>query len=287
MFTEILGGPAAKEIDAATAAQVEQLVSRGVLPTLAIVRVGDEVDAQAYLNSAVKKCTKVGIAVKEYCLEESVSQEELAETMEEINETGEIHGCLLLLPLPKRLDEKKIKNMLRPEKDIDGMTEQSIGSVFTGSKKGFLPCTAEACLRILDHYGFNVSGKEAVVIGRSLVIGKPLAMELLNRNATVTICHSRTSDLEAVVSRADYVFCATGKRNVVSASAFREGQVVVDVGVNDDGNGGICGDIDYGAVREIVNAATPVPRGVGSVTTSVLASHVAAAAAKISGINIV
>ncbi|MBR2591916.1 MAG: bifunctional 5,10-methylenetetrahydrofolate dehydrogenase/5,10-methenyltetrahydrofolate cyclohydrolase, partial [Oscillospiraceae bacterium] len=176
--------------------------------------------------------------------------------------------------------ERAVKNALVPRKDVDGMTEGALGGIFTGSNTGFMPCTSEACLRILDYYGMDITGKNAVVIGRSLVIGKPLAMELLNRNATVTICHSKTVDLDKIVRRADYVFSAVGKRGVYKPSAFKEGQIVIDVGVNDNGEGGICGDIEYDTVREIVAAATPVPRGVGSVTTSVLASHVAEAAAR-------
>ena len=187
-------------------------------------------------------------------------------------------ALLLFRPLPKHLDQAVIENALAPEKDVDCMTDLSMSGVFTGKKIGFPPCTPQACMEILDHYGIDCTGKKAVVIGRSLVVGKPAAMMLVKKNATVTICHTRTVDMPSVAREADIIIVAAGRAGVVGAEYVKEGQTIIDVGINVNAEGKLCGDVDYAAVEPIVDAITPVPGGVGSVTTSVLVGHVVEAA---------
>ena len=187
-------------------------------------------------------------------------------------------------PLPKHLDQNLIENALDPAKDVDCMTDGSMSGVFTGKAIGFPPCTPQACMEILDHYGIDCTGKKAVVIGRSLVVGKPAAMMLIKKNATVTVCHTRTVDMPSVTREADILLVAAGRAGVVGAAYVKPGQIVIDVGINVNAEGKLCGDVDYAAVEPIVEAITPVPGGVGSVTTSVLVSHVVEAAAKKAGL---
>jgi methylenetetrahydrofolate dehydrogenase (NADP+)/methenyltetrahydrofolate cyclohydrolase len=259
-------------------AEVSALVSRGVLPSLAILRVGEKPDDLAYERGAVKRAETVGVAVKQIVLPESVSQEDLLAAIERINADDTIHGCLMLRPLPKHIDDLRAREALLPEKDIDGITEGSLAGVFSGTKRGFPPCTAQACMEILRHYGIDPAGKRAVVIGRSLVIGKPVAMMLLGQNATVTICHTKTKDMPSETRRAEILIVAAGRAGVVGAEFVSAGQTVLDVGINFDAAGKMTGDVDFAAVEPIVGAITPVPGGVGTVTTSVLMAHVAEAA---------
>ena len=205
---------------------------------------------------------------------------ELLETIQEVNAAPGIHGCLLFRPLPRREDEEKVCALLAPEKDVDGMTAGSLASVFTGKGPGFPPCTAQACLEILDHYGVSLEGKRAVVIGRSLVIGRPVSIMLQRRDATVTMCHTKTKDLPAVCWDADILLTAAGRAGIVDERFVRPGQIVVDVGINVGPDGKLCGDVRFDAVAPIVEAITPVPGGVGSVTTAVLVKHVVEAAEK-------
>ena len=259
-------------------AEVSALVSRGVVPTLAILRVGDKPDDLAYERGAVKRAETVGVAVRQIVLPETVSQESLLAEIERINADDTIHGCLMLRPLPKHIDDLRAREALLPEKDIDGITEGSLAGVFAGIKRGFPPCTAQACMEILRYYGIDPAGKRAVVIGRSLVIGKPVAMMLLGQNATVTICHTKTKDMPSETRRAEILIVAAGRAGVVGAEYVAEGQTVLDVGINFDASGKMTGDVDFAAVEPIVGAITPVPGGVGTVTTSVLMAHVAEAA---------
>ncbi len=258
-------------------AEVSALVSRGVVPTLAILRVGEKPDDLAYERGAVKRAETVGVAIRQIALPETVSQEELLAQIARINADDTIHGCLMLRPLPKHIDDLRAREALLPEKDIDGITEGSLAGVFAGNKRGFPPCTAQACMEILNYYSIDPAGKRAVVIGRSLVIGKPIAMMLLGQNATVTICHTRTKDMPSETRRAEILIVAAG-RAVVGAENVAEGQTVLDVGINFDASGKMMGDVDFAAVEHIVGAITPVPGGVGTVTTSVLMAHVAEAA---------
>ena len=211
-------------------------------------------------------------------LPEDVSQEELLATIDKVNKNDQIHGVLLFRPLPKHLDQSVIENALDPAKDVDCMTDGSMSGVFTGKNVGFPPCTPQACMEILDHYGIDCTGKKAVVVGRSLVVGKPAAMMLIKKNATVTVCHTRTVDMPSVVREADIVIVAAGRAGVVDDTYLRAGQVVIDVGINVNAEGKLCGDVDFEKAEPIVEAITPVPGGVGSVTTSVLVGHVVEAA---------
>ena len=259
-------------------ADVSALVSRGVVPTLAILRVGEKPDDLAYERGAIKRAETVGVAIKHIVLPETVSQESLLAEIERINADDTIHGCLMLRPLPKHIDDLRAREALLPEKDIDGITEGSLAGVFSGTKRGFPPCTAQACMEILSYYGIDPAGKRAVVIGRSLVIGKPVAMMLLQKNATVTICHTKTADMSSETRRAEILIVAAGRAGVVGAEYVSAGQTVLDVGINFDASGKMTGDADFAAVEPIVGAITPVPGGVGTVTTSVLMAHVTEAA---------
>lgn len=274
------GVPVAAALTEQLVGRAEALKARGITPTLAIVRVGERPEDLSYERGALKRCEKVGIAVRQFLLTDQATQTDLMEVIEEINRDDSIHGCLMFRPLPKHMDEGAACAALSPAKDVDGITAGSLAAVFSGSGAGYPPCTAQACLEILDHYGYELKGKRAVVVGRSLVIGKPVSMLLLGRHATVTICHTRTADLAAECRRADVLVAAAGKAGAVSAQCLAPGQVVLDVGINVDENGNLVGDVDFAAAETAVEAITPVPGGVGAVTTSVLARHVIEAAEK-------
>ena len=274
------GLPVAKAIVQTLTEKTAALHEKGVVPTLMIVRVGNRGDDISYEKGAIKRCRSCGIDVRRIIFPESVSEQYLLETIDGINNDPSIHGVLLFRPLPKHLNEAKVCAALDPAKDMDGITEGSMAGIFSGSGMGYPPCTAQACIEILDHYGFEIEGKKATVLGRSNVIGKPVAMLLLKRNATVTICHTRTKELPKTCSEADILIAAAGKAGVVGAGHVSEGQVVLDVGINVTPEGKLTGDVDFGAVEPVVSAITPVPAGVGSVTTAVLAKHVVMAAEK-------
>lgn len=278
-MSELLkGAPVAAALAERAAERASALVARGVTPTLAIVRVGERADDLSYERGALKRCERVGVSVRRFAFPEGVRQEELLAVIERINADASIHGCLIFRPLPAPLDEAAVCAALAPEKDVDGVTAGSLYGVFAGRPTGFPPCTAEAVLAVLDHYGVPLEGARATVVGRSLVIGRPVAMMLLARNATVTMCHTRTADLAAECRRADVVVAAAGRAGAVGASCLAEDQVVVDVGINwDEGEQSLVGDVDPSA-RDVVRALTPVPGGVGAVTTAVLAAHVVEAA---------
>ncbi|MCL2632609.1 MAG: bifunctional 5,10-methylenetetrahydrofolate dehydrogenase/5,10-methenyltetrahydrofolate cyclohydrolase [Coriobacteriia bacterium] len=256
---------------------IEDLKKQGVEPTLAILRVGEREDDISYEKTATSRAKKIGVAVKNVVLPLDVTEDALINEVLLLNADDAVHGVLMFRPLPEHIDEDKVRNMLAPAKDIDGLTDLSLAGVFAGIDTGFAPCTAAACMEILDYFDIDCKGKNAVVVGRSLVVGKPAAMMLLDRNATVTVAHSRTADLPSVVRQADIVIAAVGRGKMLDAAYFTEGQIVVDVGINfvDDE---MCGDVDYAAVEPIVQAITPVPGGVGTVTTSVLIKHVVEAA---------
>ena len=278
-MAEILkGAPVAAALTDELAARCAALKARGIAPALAIIRVGERPDDVAYERVAIKRCEKVGIAVKQYLLPADAKQDELLRAIDEINADEGIHGCLMFRPLPRHLDEREICEALDVSKDVDCMTERSLAGVFTGSGRGFAPCTAQSVMELLRHYGINPARKRAVVVGRSLVIGRPVAMLLLAANATVTVCHSRTNRLEEFTRGADIVVAALGKARALDEDYFEPGQIVIDVGINDAGDGTLVGDVDFDSVEPLVDAITPVPAGVGSVTTSVLCAHVIEAA---------
>lgn len=276
------GAPVAAALTGQLTARTEQLTARGVTPTLAIVRVGQRPEDLSYERGARKRCQTIGIAVKQFILPEDSSQQDLLEAIQQVNTDPGIHGCLLFRPLPRHMDEEAVCAALSPAKDVDGITAGSLAGVFTGRGQGFPPCTAQACLELLRHYGYDLTGKRAVVVGRSLVIGRPVAMLLLHENATVTICHTRTADLAAECRRADVLVAAVGRAGAIGADCLAPGQVVIDVGINVDAAGNLVGDVDFAAASALVDAITPVPGGVGAVTTSVLAHHVVEAAERTS-----
>ena len=280
MATILKGAPVVAAMNERNAALCELLKAKGVVPTLAVVRVGEREDDLSYERGVIARCGKVGVEVKQFLLPADASQDELLKVIAEINAEDAIHGCLLFRPLPKQFDDRTVRAALAPEKDIDGITDGSLAGVFTNTDLGYAPCTAQACLEILKYYGIPLSGRRAVVVGRSLVVGKPAAMMLDRENATVTLCNSRTQNLPALCKEADVVVVAMGKRGFIGADCLREGQTVVDVGIHVGDDGKLCGDVRFAEAEPVVEAITPVPGGVGTVTTSVLVGHVVEAAEK-------
>ncbi len=278
MAKQLLGKEVTAALNERIKADVEALKAKGVTPTLGIIRVGERPDDLSYERGATKRCETLGVEYKKYLLPAEVTQEELLKVIEEVNHDDNIHGVLMFRPLPKHIDQTLVENALAPEKDVDCQTDASLTGVFTGKQIGFPPCTPQACMEILDHYGIDCTGKKAVVIGRSLVVGKPAAMMLIKKNATVTICHTRTKDMPSVTREAELLIVAAGRAGVVGAEYVSPGQTVIDVGINVNEEGKLCGDVAYAEVEPIVEAITPVPGGVGSVTTSVLVGHVVEAA---------
>lgn len=279
MSATILEGPkVAAALNEAMAAKVEALKAAGIEPTLGILRVGERPDDLSYEKGATKKAESVGLSVKKTVLPADATQDDIVAAVRAVNADGSIHGLLMFRPLPKGIDEDAVCNELAPAKDVDSCTEKSLTGIFTGSGDGFAPCTAQACMEIIDHYGIELEGKNVVVVGRSLVIGKPVAMMLLARNATVTIAHSRTKNLAELTKRADVVVACVGRAKMLGADYFSPGQTVIDVGINYTEDGKLCGDVNFDEAAEIVDFVTPVPKGVGSVTTSVLCKHVVEAA---------
>ena len=289
-MAEILKGNAVSAaINERTADAAAGLRERGIIPTLCIVRVGERPDDLSYERGAVKRAEAVGVEIVKRVFPVDVTEEELLSAVDEINGDSSIHGVLMFRPLPKHLkaDQDEICNTLDPAKDVDCMTDLSNAGVFEGRKDlGFPPCTPQACMEILDYYGIDCKGKKAVVIGRSLVVGKPAAMMLMGKNATVTVCHTRTVDVPREAREADILVSSAGVLKSLTKDYVKPGQIVIDVSINWDaekinskgGKGAIAGDAVFEEVEPIVEAITPVPGGVGSVTTSVLIGHVVEAA---------
>lgn len=284
-MSELLrGAPVADAMTEETAARAAALRERGVAPCLAVLRVGERPDDLSYERAALRRCERSGVDARLVTLPRDCAQDELLAAIAGINDDPAVHGCLMFRPLPPTLDEAAACDALAPEKDVDGVTAGSLFGVFAGRPVGYAPCTAEAVVALLDHYDVPLDGAQVTVVGRSLVIGKPVAQLLLARGATVTTCHTRTRDLAACCRRADVVVAAVGRAGTVGADCAREGQVVVDVGVNwDEGAQRLVGDVDLDAVSPVVAAVTPVPGGVGSVTTAVLVRHVVEAAERRAG----
>ena len=280
MATILKGAPVVAAMNEANSARCAALAAKGITPTLAVVRVGEREDDLSYERGVMTRCGKVGVAVRQFLLPADATQDALLEVIEKINADKSIHGCLLFRPLPRQFDDRTVRAALAPEKDIDGITDGSLAGVFTNTALGYPPCTAQACLEILKYYDIPLSGKRTVVVGRSLVVGKPAAMMLDRENATVTICNSRTQNLPALCKEADVVVVAMGKRGFIGADCLREGQTVVDVGIHVGDDGKLCGDVRFAEAEPVVEAITPVPGGVGTVTTSVLVGHVVEAAEK-------
>ena len=290
MAKRLLGKEVNEALVASLQTRTAALREKGVTPTLGIIRLGANPSDLSYEKGATKRAEEVGVAVKNYILPEDASKEDVLAVIDEVNADASVHGVLMFRPLPKHLkaDQDEICNRLAPKKDVDSMTHMSNAGVFEGQDLGYAPCTPAACMEILDHYGIDCKGKNAVVIGRSLVVGKPAAMMLMAKNATVTVCHTRTVNTAEICKRADIIVTAAGVLNSLTKDFVREGQIVIDVSMNwnpekitSKGKGGMSGDCVFDEVEPIVEAITPVPGGVGAVTTSVLMKHVVEAAEKI------
>lgn len=274
---DILKGlPVANAINEKLMEQVKSI--EGPLPHLAIIRVGERPDDCSYERGAVKKMDKVGVRCTTYTFDADIDNETFQAEFDRINENPDIDGILMLRPLPKQLDEKQIENKIDPRKDLDGISPLNLAKVYAGDESGYAPCTAEAVIEMLDYAGIDIKGKRVTVVGRSLVIGKPVSMLLMKRNATVTVCHTKTVDMEGTCKNAEILVAAAGSARMIKKDYVAEGSIVVDVGINVDEEGNLCGDVDFDAITDIAAIATPVPGGVGSVTTSVLAKHLVKAA---------
>ena len=273
------GAPVAAALCERAAKISEELRQRGVVPTLAIVRVGEREGDLSYERGAKKRCAAAGVDVKSVVFGEDVSSDEFFARFGVLCEDKAVHGILLLRPLPASLDGERARSMIPAIKDVDGCCDMSLAGVFTGSGCGFAPCTAEATVELLDYYNIDCDGKSVAVVGRSLVIGRPVAMLLMRRNATVTICHTHTKGLDEICRRADIVIASAGVAEMLDEKYFSANQTVIDVGVNfSEQKQKLCGDVDFDAACPVVGAITPVPGGVGAVTSAVLALHVALAA---------
>ncbi len=279
-MAEILtGAPVAEAMIQSLIPRAEKLKSAGIMPRLAIIRLGEVGSQLAYQHSAQRVLKRIGAEAECFALPDSTSQAELLALVEEINRRRDIQGCMLLRPLPSPLDEQAVCAALVPEKDVDGVTPASLGAVFTGGSVGYPPCTAQACMELLEHYGIGLTGKHVVLIGRSLVVGRPLSMLLQAKDATVTLCHSRSRDLPGLCQRADILVAAAGSPGLIGKEHLSPGQTVIDVGINAV-RGRICGDVRFDEAEPIVRRLSPVPGGVGAVTTAVLAKHLIDAAEK-------
>ena len=289
MAKRLLGKEVNEALVAALQTRTAALREKGVTPCLGIIRLGENPSDLSYEKGATKRAEEVGVAVKNYILPENATKEEVLAVIDEVNADTSVHGVLMFRPLPKHLkaDQDEICNRLAPCKDVDSMTHMSNAGVFEGQDLGYAPCTPAACMEILDYYGIDCKGKNAVVIGRSLVVGKPAAMMLMGKNATVTVCHTRTVNTAEICRNADIIVTAAGVLNSLTKDFVREGQIVIDVSMNwnpekitTKGKGGMSGDCVFEEVEPIVEAITPVPGGVGAVTTTVLMKHVVEAAEK-------
>lgn len=252
----------------------------GTVPRLAIIRVGERPDDMAYERGALKKMENFGLQAESFSFPEDISDADFKAEFKKINENTDIDGILLLRPLPKQINERDIEHMIDPEKDLDGISPENIARVFAGESEGFAPCTAEAVIEVLKANDISLTGKRVAVVGRSMVVGRPLSMLLLKENATVTICHTRTKEIEKTCQNAEILIAAAGQARMINSSYVGADAVVIDVGINVDNDGNLCGDVDFESLNDVASMATPVPGGVGAVTTAVLAKHLVMAAGK-------
>ena len=267
---KLTGKPVVEYLRGNIKARVAELKERNIVPTILIIRVGNKEDDVFYERSILKNCSLLGIEGRVNELPKNVLMEELTKIIEDANDDNSIHGIMMFRPLPEHLNQKEILEKMNPKKDIDGMTPVSLEKIFEGDDSGFSPCTPKAVIEMLKYYDIPLQGSNVVVAGRSLVVGKPLAMLLLKENATVTICHSKTKNMSSITSNADIVVAAIGKAKFMNEEYFTESSIVIDVGVNDDGNGKICGDVDYDNTFGKVKALSPPTGGVGTITTTIL-----------------
>lgn len=270
MSAQLLDGNAlARKIRGEVQGRTEALKARGIQPHLSIILVGEDPASQVYTKHKVNDSTETGLSATLERYPETMAEEELLARIRALNEDPKVHGILVQLPLPRHMDSQKVIEAISPAKDVDGFHVASAGALMVG-RPGFWPCTPFGCMKMLESIGFDLRGKNAVVIGRSNIVGKPMAMMLLAKDATVTICHSRTPDLKAHTLRADVVVAAVGKRNVLTADMVKPGAVVIDVGMNRNEEGKLCGDVDFAGVKEVAGWITPVPGGVGPMTRAML-----------------
>ena len=274
MGVKLTGKPVVESLRENIKSRVATLGEKNINPTLLLIRVGEREDDLSYERGILKNCDLLGIKINVMQLPVEITMEEIRKVFEEANKDSNIHGIMIFRPLPNHLDPEEIQNLINPAKDIDCMSPINLEKVFEGNSDGFAPCTPKAVVELLKHYEIPLQGANVVVAGRSLVVGKPLGMLLLDENATVTICHSRTKDMPSVTAKADIVVAAIGKAKFMNEDFFSEDSIVVDVGINDDGNGSICGDVDFDNVFDKVKAITPAIGGVGLITTTLLLGHV-------------
>ena len=267
--TIIDGNALSAQLRADVMRRAQALKARGITPGLAVVLVGDNPASQVYVRNKVKACADAGLHSVLERYEADMSEAALLARIDALNQDPSIHGILVQLPVPKHIDANKVIEAIAPEKDVDGFHIASAGALMVG-QSGFLPCTPYGCMKMLESINYDLRGKHAVVIGRSNIVGKPMAMLLLQKNATVTICHSGTKDLKAMTLQADVIVAAVGKANVLTADMVKPGAVVIDVGMNRNDQGKLCGDVDYEGVRAVAGAITPVPGGVGPMTITML-----------------
>lgn len=253
--------------------EAEALKQKGITPTLCIVMVGESPDSAAYIKGAVKRCEGIGIETKVNTYPEDITQDKFLRELQGLNDDPKINGIIIMMPLPDQISVDVVKYKIAPEKDVDGLSPINVSKVMSGEEGGFAPCTPAAVIEILKHYNIPIEGTRAVVIGRSMVVGRPLSMMLLKEHATVTICHTRTKNLAEETRRAELLIAAAGSAKMVKREMVSEGTIVIDVGINFE-DGKMCGDVDYDEVKDIAKMITPVPGGVGSVTSTVLAKHV-------------
>lgn len=268
------GAPVAAAISEKLEKRAKDLLDKGIAPGLAIVRMGNKAGDLAYEQAAKNRCSRLGINLQVKTLDENAPQSELIDLINEINKDESVHGCLILRPLPAHIDEDAVCEALAPEKDVDCVTSHSLSRVFSGHGEGFYPCTAQACIEMLDYYGYDLSGARVSVVGRSLVVGRPLSIMLQDRDATVTMCHSKTRNLYKTCRNKEILIVAAGSPGIIRETFVNPEQTIIDVGINDDGEGGIVGDVCFDRIEPLVAAITPVPGGVGSVTATILAKHV-------------
>ena len=270
MTAQLIDGVAlSKKLRADVAVRAAALRARGVVPGLAVVLVGDNPASQVYVRNKVKACEDSGLHSVLERYPATLGEAELLGRIDALNRDPAIHGILVQLPLPAHIDAHQVIEAIAPEKDVDGFHVASAGALMVG-QPGFWPCTPYGCMKMLESIGYDLRGKHAVVIGRSNIVGKPMALMLLQKNATVTVCHSATQDLKAMTLQADVVVAAVGKRHVLTADMVKPGAVVIDVGMNRDEQGKLCGDVDFEGVRQVASYITPVPGGVGPMTITML-----------------
>ncbi|EPY2307533.1 bifunctional 5,10-methylenetetrahydrofolate dehydrogenase/5,10-methenyltetrahydrofolate cyclohydrolase [Clostridium sporogenes] len=280
-MTKILyGNEVALKIKEDLKLRIDKLKEKNIIPKLAILRMGNKQDDIAYERSIIKSCEKLNIETKVEELKEDILEEDFLKLMEGLNNEKDISGILVFRPYPKHLNENIINSSISLNKDVDCMHPLNLERIFEGDLDGFMPCTPEAVIEMLKYYDIDLKGKNIVIINRSMVVGKPLSMMSLAHNATVTVCHSKTIDLQSITKKADIVVTAIGKAKLIKEEYFNEDSIVIDVSINVDENGKLCGDVDFENVKEKVGAITPVPKGVGSVTTTLLLKHIVEAAEK-------